>query len=400
MNFELAYLASELPALSATFVYQELLALERMGFLVMPITVRKPGSSATGQHVLEARCRTVYDRSKAIVAATGLGRLFAMPGAGAALRALAHDFRRVGITIAALKLVYQFLAAANVAHLLCRHRVRHLHVHFAHVPGTIGMYAAMMAEVPFTVTAHANDIFEHGVLLKEKAERSHGFLTISHFNVAYLRSLGLPEGKLSVVRCGVSFSPPGVWPHAADKAVYRVGTLARLVEKKGVDVLLEAVSGMPQVRLSIAGDGPLLNDLKAKAAALGMSDSVEFIGSLSHEAVADWMAGLDIFALACKQDRNGDMDGIPVVLMEAMSQGIPVVSTRLSGIPELVIDGRTGLLAEPGNALSLRDKLSQMLASPALRDALARAAADHVREEFGQQVNIDRLLRHFAVPAR
>lgn len=395
-----AYLAPELPALSATFVYEELLALERRGYPVLPLSVHAPAAIAKGNEPLYARCITVYNTPKWRVALAGLSGMFALPGFSKAAGWLLGDLREVGVSATAMKLVFQFLAGVKVAGALRRNEVRHLHIHFAHVPTQIGMYAAALAGIPFSVMAHANDIFERGLLLKQKAERSRMFLTISEHNLAYLRSLGLPEEKLAVVRCGVSFEGPASWPQAIDKQVYRIGTLGRLVEKKGVDVLLEAVSGMPGVQLSIAGDGPLLEELKAKATALGVASSVEFVGSLSHWEVARWMAGLDVFALACKQDRNGDMDGIPVVLMEAMSQGIPVVSTRLSGIPELVIDGRTGLLAAPGDAEDLRAKLSQMLGSAELRNALALAAADHVREEFGQAVNIDRLLRHFALPAR
>lgn len=398
LSYPLAYLAPELPALSATFVYEELLALERRGYPVLPLSVHPPGAMAKGQDSLSARCITVYDAPKWLVALAGLGGMFAMPGFRKAAGWLFEDIREVGLSATAIKLVFQFLAGVKMAGALRRNGVRHLHIHFAHVPTQIGMYAAAMAGIPFSVMAHANDIFERGLLLKQKAERSRMFLTISEHNLAYLRSLGLPEEKLAVVRCGVSFEPPASWPKAVDKPLYRIGTLGRLVEKKGVDVLLEAVSGLPGVQLSIAGDGPLLGELKTKAAALGLESSVEFVGSLSHRDVASWLAGLAVFALACKQDRNGDMDGIPVVLMEAMSQGVPVISTRLSGIPELVIDYKTGLLAEPGDALDLRAKLSVLLGSAELRNVLARAAADHVREEFGQAVNIERLLTHFAVP--
>jgi len=255
-----------------------------------------------------------------------------------------------------------------------------------------------MAGISFSVMAHANDIFERGFLLREKAERSKKFLTISEHNLNYLRKLGLPEEKLAVVRCGVSFLRPSEWPLAEQKPVYRIGTLGRLVEKKGVDDLLRAIAGLANVHLSIAGDGPLREELEALARELGITAQVEFVGSLSHRAVAEWLAGLDAFVLACKQDRNGDMDGIPVVLMEAMSQGIPVISTRLSGIPELVIDGQTGLLAEPDNPEDLRRVIGRMLESAELRTVLSSEGAAHVQAEFGQDVNIARLLEHFDIP--
>ena len=107
------------------------------------------------------------------------------------------------------------------------------------------------------------------------------------------------------------------------------------------------------------------------------------------------MKGLDVFALACKQDKAGDMDGIPVVLMEAMSQALPVVSTRLSGIPELVIHEKTGLLAEPSNAQDLAAQLERLIREPQLAARLTQQAFDFVKGEFSQEVNLDRLLAYF-----
>jgi glycosyltransferase involved in cell wall biosynthesis len=109
------------------------------------------------------------------------------------------------------------------------------------------------------------------------------------------------------------------------------------------------------------------------------------------------MRSLDVFVLACKQDSNGDMDGIPVVLMEAMSQYVPVVTTRLSGIPELVIHEQTGLLALPDNPDDLMLQIKRLLDSPQLRERLSKQGACHVKEEFGQDVNLDRLAKCFAI---
>lgn len=401
MPCQIAYLAPEIPALSATFVYEELHALERQGVTVVPISVHSPGAVAQGEQALAERVEVVYDRAKWKIALVGLLQLPFQPGAALALSWLWKDMRLCGLASAnAWKLFFQCLAAVRVAAVLRRDACVHLHIHFAHVPTQIGMYAAALAGIPFTVMAHANDIFERGLLLVQKAERAKKFVTISDHNLAYLKSLGLPLEKLAVVRCGVSFQPPAVWPDAAQKPTFRIGTLGRLVEKKGVDVLLRSLVGVENVQLSVAGDGPLLAELQALANELGIAGRVEFAGSLSHREVAAWLAGLDVFVLACKQDRNGDMDGIPVVLMEAMSQGVPVISTRLSGIPELVVDGESGLLAAPADVDDLRNKLVQLLASAELRSNLARAAEAHVCEEFGQQANIDRLLHHFDLSAR
>jgi glycosyltransferase involved in cell wall biosynthesis len=126
---------------------------------------------------------------------------------------------------------------------------------------------------------------------------------------------------------------------------------------------------------------------------------VRFIGSIPHNKVQDWIKTLDIFVLACKRDSRGDMDGIPVVLMEAMSQGVPVISSRISGIPELIIDNETGLLVEPDNFHDLAHKIDQLLSSPKRRKTLAACALKHVETEFSRGVNLDRLIEHFGLLA-
>ena len=141
----------------------------------------------------------------------------------------------------------------------------------------------------------------------------------------------------------------------------------------------------------------MLEDL---VASLGLGDRVRFEGSMSHARVREWMEDLDVFVLACKPDANGDMDGIPVVLMEAMSQFVPVISTRLSGIPELVMDSETGLLANPADPADLARRIVRLLDAPELGREMAARAEAHVRAEFGQQVNVDRLLAHMGIAIR
>jgi len=398
----IAYLGPELPALSATFVYEELLGLERRGIPVLPFSVRRPEHPAPGQESLRRRTRVLYDRPAPALALGGLWLLFSFGGRTfRALGWLLHDMISVGLhRPASWKLAFQCLAGARLARELSQGGCVHLHVHFAHTPAQIAMYASAFSGIPFTVTAHANDIFERGLLLPEKARRARKLLTISHFNVAYLRTVGVADEKLAVVRCGVAFTPRPDVPVAAAKARYRIGTLCRLVEKKGVGDLLRALALLSdaawQVELIVAGDGPLRGDLERLAAQLGLAEgAVTFIGALDHADVAQWMHSLDAFVIAAKRDANGDMDGIPVALMEAMSQYVPVVSTRLSGIPELVMHERTGLLAAPSDPADLARELRRLLNDPALRGRLAEAGARHVESEFGQQSNLNRLLEHF-----
>ena len=404
VNQTIAYLAPALTALESTFVYDELLGLEARGIRIVPVSVHRPQCYLVGHDELLARTHYLYDSgffatlARALVSLAGRRNNLA-----AAFRWLRADLREAGPRQGG-KLAFQFLVAARLADILLEHGCRHLHIHFAHVPTQIGMYAAAMAGIPFTVMAHANDIFERGLLLARKAERARKFLTISEYNRAYLERIGVAPEHLAVVRCGVSFPVRDEVPSRQRRLSYRIGTLGRLVEKKGVDVLIRAVGLLRDrghgVDLAIAGDGPLRAELEALAASLGLGDAVRFEGNLSHARVRGWMHELDIFVLACKPDANGDMDGIPVVLMEAMSQQVPVVSTRLSGIPELVIDGETGLLADPGDADSLATQIGRLLAAPGLGQSLALRGAAHVRAEFGQEVNLDRLLGHMGFATR
>lgn len=397
----IAYLAPEIPALSATFVYEEIFGLEEQGVRIQPFSVRLPDNPAKGQEALAARAIYLYERG---VFKNLLSGLISLPtfgrGALRAARWLCADISECGIANAtSRKLVYQFLVAANLAKQLKRLNCRHLHVHFAHVPAQIAMYASAMSGVPFTVMAHANDIFQRGLLLKRKAERARKFLTISEFNRAYLEVLGLLPEKLAVVRCGVSFEMRERQIRKSEHSVFQIGTLGRLVEKKGVDVLIRSVAALRDkscdIRLSIAGDGPLRLELEQLVQSLDLSDRVVFEGSLSHQQVAGWMQELDVFVMACKKDANGDMDGIPVVLMEAMSQSVPVVSTRLSGIPELIIHEQTGLLAQPNDVDDLIRQLERCINDHSMLLQYARNAQAHVENEFSQRRNLERLLSYW-----
>jgi colanic acid/amylovoran biosynthesis glycosyltransferase len=147
--------------------------------------------------------------------------------------------------------------------------------------------------------------------------------------------------------------------------------------------------------LEIAGDGPLKREYQEKVRQYGLGAYISFIGPLPHYAVPKWLRGLDAFVLACRKDKNNDMDGIPVVLMEAMTSYVPVVSTRISGIPELVEDEITGCLAEPGDSSSLANAITRVLGEHDLRSYLCDNALKHINKNFNLRKNTNSLLKHF-----
>jgi glycosyltransferase involved in cell wall biosynthesis len=179
-------------------------------------------------------------------------------------------------------------------------------------------------------------------------------------------------------------------------------SVGRLVEKKGTDVLLEALARLPKNlhwRLVHAGGGPLGAALERRARALGIAERIQWRGARTQlELLADYRAA-DLFALASRVARDGDRDGLPNVLAEAQSQGLACVATEVSGIPELVENGRTGLLVAPDSPEEFARALQAMIADPARRRALGEAGRQRVRTRFGLEANIGQLARRFGLDA-
>ena len=399
-SLRIAYLAPEIPALSATFVYNEILELNKLGVEVKPFSVHRPGHLATESSLSQLRNNVfhLYETAKFQVLLDNLIMLVTRPSGyfHAAGRLISDVFNQGLIARSALGLGYRFFYAATLAKQLKQEKIQHLHVHFAHIPTDIAMYAAPMAGIGFSVQAHANDLFERGWLLKKKVARSAFFATISEFNQRFLENLDADFKKIKIIRCGVDqgWQPPA--KPTQKNEIFTIGTVGRLVEKKGIDTLIDAISTLVKsdrkVCLKIAGNGPLESALKNQAVSLGLTDeSVQFVGALPHDQVAEFISGLDVFP--CKKDSNGDMDGIPVVLMEAMLCQIPVISTELSGIPELVVNNISGLTISPDNDIELTRVISQLMDSPDTRLRLISGGKQRVEDEFLLNKNVAKLIK-------
>ncbi len=401
---KIAYLAPELPALSATFVYNEVFKLETMGVKVVPFSVHQPFADIQGEKLedLTRKVRSLYTRSKLTVLKDSVVFFIRHPKRYLdAVKLLISDMWKLGLfSRTSWGLVYRFCFSGSLASDLVSTHCSHIHVHFAHVPTDIAMYAATLADISFSVTSHANDLFERGWLLQEKVQRSGFFATISEFNRQFLSSKGINIDKVRIVRCGVNDEQFSQRPIHAFGSKVKIGVVGRLVEKKGIDTLIKAIALLKQqsmaIELHIAGSGPLQSDLMRLVDTCQLNSSdVVFLGSIPHAQVSEFITSLDIFVLPCKMDSQGDMDGIPVVLMEAMLSGVPVISSKLSGIPELVVDKETGLLVEPGNELMLVETISYMIHDKQHREVMIQQAIDKVRKDFSLTVNTNRLYMLF-----
>lgn len=395
----IGFLAPEIPALSATFVYKEIQALSRNGFNVLPISIHIPLDSAEGDTLdsLKEDTAYLYQLSPWQVFQSHLRFVLRNPFryVRGGVRSVS-DALRIGLfTRTGIGILYRFLRAVACADILKRKSCCHLHVHFAHVSADIAMYSAGLAGIPFSFTSHANDIFQRGWLLKEKIARSSFAVTISEYNRKYLIEQGGNPDKIHTIHCGVESNEFLFDPKKERRGPVVIGILCRLVEKKGVDVLIRACrlladNGLP-VTLSIAGDGPLRENLEKLAAALKISGQINFTGNLPHDRVANWLKAIDLFVLPCRRDAFGDQDGIPIVLMEAMAAGVNVVSTTISGIPELIENENSGLLVSPDDPKKLANAIKRIVADKDFGERLRANAVSVVKKRFNLDENAEKL---------
>jgi len=394
MTKTIAYLAATFPSRSETFVYREVRELRRRGWTVVAATLNPPEVSAE-------------DRFDDLM--TDLVTVYGGSMLGAVLAELAtHPLRSIATITRAkidalcpgepmwlgarVKLIGQAMAGMKLARSLRSRNVSHIHCHFAHAPASVGMYAARHLGVPFSFTGHANDLFQRRALLKHKLSRAKFVSCISRWHREFYRDVSLgTDRKYPVIRCGVDVSQ---WSAKAIEdrrnQPLRVLTVCRLVEKKGVDTLVRAMAKLSRpAELTVAGDGPERAKLEHLTKELNCENSIRWLGAADNETVRRLMGESDVFALPCRTDSNGDRDGVPVVLMEAMACGLTVISGDLPAIRELVEHDVDGLLTAENDDATLAKQLDELTTEDRLR--LGKAARAKVENEFSLALNVDRL---------
>jgi glycosyltransferase involved in cell wall biosynthesis len=253
---------------------------------------------------------------------------------------------------------------------LARQRPQLLHCHFLWERAELTARLARALDLPFTVTAHARDLFlPNRRRILRVAQVAGRLITISQANRKLLISMGVAPEQVEVIHCGVD-PARFVRRKRAPGPVRRLLSVGRLVEKKGFVQLIQALqrlhtAGKLEHHLQIIGDGPLRGPLEHQVREAGLGAAVVFHGALPQEQIAQHLSAADLFVLPCVRAADGDQDGIPVSLMEALAVGVPVLSTRLSGIPELVEDGVHGRLVEPDDVEALAQALSNFPVLPA-----------------------------------
>ncbi len=396
-------LVKRFPKLSETFILEEVLGLERLGVELQIYALAAPSDAHA--HADAARVRASVTQVPARlredpggIVAAHLNLLCRHPARYAAAWAGALRRGRAGLR--------DFMRAGWLAQRMQRDGVEHLHTHFISAPADVAELASQVGGRPFSISAHAKDIYlSPATDLKRKLTAACFTVTCTEFNRRTLSAIA-PEARVVRMYHGIDgrvFHPSHrLRPMAAPRLVPRLLSVGRLVEKKGLDTLVDAcrlLHGRGVAFLcDIVGYGEERDRLAAQIDSHGLGGQIRLLGKLTREHVIERYAHATVYVQPSRVATDGDRDGIPNVLLEAMAIGLPVVTTRVSGIPELVRHRANGLLVEPDDAAALADAIEQLIDTPALAAGLARAARDTVTEHFDNDRNLRVVLQLLEAP--
>lgn len=401
-SLRLGYLLSQYPARSHTFFLNEILGLRARGLGIETASINPPDRARTdlpAQESVEAS-HTFYvkevSRTHALVAICGT----AVKQPSVLARGLRAVWRAPSLSLRQRAFWLFYLAEAILVGRWMRERgLSHLHVHFGGAVATVGMLASIAWRIPYSLTIHGPEelLDPNGYQLPAKLSQASFVLCISDFCREELRRITPPAewSKFAVIRLGVD--PLLLAPQPTPPRDVRPGLtlvcVGRLVQEKGHRILLHALHLLRargvELHAVLIGTGPLYAELQRTVEAQGLNDLVTFTSGLSHAETLAHVRNADIFALA------SFAEGVPVALMEAMSLGVPCVSTTIAGIPELICPGADGLLVPPGEPAAFADALETLARDESLRDRLGSAGRQRVIDEYNLPLNLERLAHHF-----
>jgi glycosyltransferase involved in cell wall biosynthesis len=391
----IAYILRAYPRLSETFIVQEILQMEARGARLAIFAFKDPGE-------------TMHNPAEALVQApvfylqptTILGWLKIVP-----------EHLRLIVTaplryLQTLILVFQsviaggrfrpFFLAAQLTRQIRALGIEHIHAHFANKPTALARYASVLMGIPFSFTAHAKDLYlSTPESIAGKAIRADFITTCTEYNADYLRSIVLDNDreKVHTVYHGVDTNRFGFRHERSSRTIPIIVSVGRLVPKKGHSNVIRAARLLHDrgfdFRLEIYGQGDLKEPLHRQIEEEGLASVVRLHGARTQDELIQVYRKADVFVLAPIVTPNGDRDGIPNVLLEAMATGLPAVSTTISGIPEVIEHGINGLLVPSEDPEAVADALAALLDDPDLRESLGANAAQSVRARFDAAANAE-----------
>jgi glycosyltransferase involved in cell wall biosynthesis len=396
MSERVVYIVRSWPRLSQTFIVNEVLALERRGVDLAIFSLVRSEEYLVQSQVGQVRAPVRYladDLAKPWARRVRIHLAACAADPARYLRVLLFCLSRPGLAAgygecSTLRcFTHAVMLGARFGAM--RDEPVRVHAHFAHDPALVGLLVSKLTGLPFSFTAHARDLVQiPPASLAARTAAATTVVTCCQENAEYLHHV-VPEGRrppVRVVHHGVDLDRFRPVPRGPDVAVPRLVSVGRLVEKKGHVDLLHALAGVAATgrpfRCDIYGDGPLWHDLRALRDTLSLEDQVRFVGPRSNDRIRRALDHADAFVLTPRVTSDGDRDGIPNVLVEAMACGLPVVTTSAGGTAELVQHERNGLLCPPGEPPAIAAALCRLLDDGELRARFGSAARATVEDDY------------------
>lgn len=403
----IAYIVQIFPYRTETFISREVIALRKAGFNVITLANHAPKKDSINSDDWHLRENTAY------VFPIGLQRVFMIIFAhlmwiithfSAYIAALRHLLSEESQNPRVwLRNIMHFVGGVYLAWTIRNKGIEHLHAHYAINAASMALFMSILLEIPFSMTIH-NIFFTDNLLMESKLDRAKFIACISGYSRDYLLNkypeIKILGEKMQIIHCGIPlekfpFLKSGINPHNP----LQIFCACQLVERKGVRFLIEACNKLKQDNISfrciIAGNGKELSTLKSLVLSFGLNEHIDFVGTYTQEDLLHYFEESVMFVLPCVVAQNGDRDGIPVVLMEAMAVGVPVISTHVSGIPELIESGENGLLVEQKDSEALAEAIKTLLYNPELRHILSQSAYTKVYAEYNMEITIQQLIQQF-----
>ena len=391
----MAYILGGFPFHSETFVLGEMLELMRRGVEIYVFSLTKPREPVVHENAVELIGKTYYSPFllswKLLSCQLGFFMRAPWRYLSTWLYLIRHTLSSRRALVGSLAMLPKVVYFSGIIRDL---DLEHIHAHTCTFGATAACIASRLTGIPYSFTGHGLELYKYTTMMAEKIEKAAFMVTISEYNRKFLRPFTRDPKKIEVVHCGIDpdhFRPP---ESGEERGVVRILSVARLERYKGMHVLLEAceklrAEGGTDFQVIIVGDGPQREKLGEEAADRNLGDAISLPGAIPQEKVVDEYRDSDIFVLP------SFVEGIPVVLMEAMACELPVIGTEIYGIPELVEDGVSGFLVPPGDADSLAQVLRELLADPGMRKRFGKMGREKILKEFTIVSSSARLERLF-----
>jgi colanic acid/amylovoran biosynthesis glycosyltransferase len=392
IRYSFAYLFERFPSFVQTFVYREAVEMVRQKMDPLLVSVRRPDDPGALAEQVETEVLYLPEEKE----------LRAEVDARRAARTLGWRAHRAIPRHRAEPDAQRMFEAIWLAPILREHGIKHVHAHFGGLAARTAWWLRKLFGFTYSYTGHANDIFCDTDFPVSNADLARGAkfaVTETDYARRWMEERH-PFARGKIFRVFNGIDPEGFFPREPPGAVPRLLSVGRHVEKKGFDVLIDACGRLRERGLNflceIVGDGPLQEALAAQIARLGLGDCVQLPGPRSQAEVRHLLAAAQLFVLPCQPDSEGGSDNLPTVIAEAMLAGVPVISTKIAGVPEMIADGENGVLVPPRDPARLADVIAALLADPVRTLALAARGRTAAQGKFAIE-HTTRDLKHLLV---